>query len=946
MSSAGHSAFEKQHLWMYLQALGLDPSSSLAFGGKTVPHAHLGENMFDKLNRDAFHVVSYFLFKTLDESLAKEVFRDCWPPFDQKHDMEFRKHCCEWLKEISAECGSSFPQVVGSLLMSPGGPKFIHLMYHFARYVAIKYIKTKSSNSLHFAETFNAKPQDMHKCLARCHVARNRFLQILQREHYVAQKYQDNAHLCVKQVRNARSECMGLQNQIKRLEPCNDKSNIQEESQKVRSLWASVNETLRVVEKEREVVSSLFSFVNQYDLDGANIAVNIPRLLLDRLEEQICQLQIGNVYEAGKLNLLTIIQLLNEVLKVMKYEHCKAGQARSTIDLHYLEKETKFQRERLSDMKHVRHKIKETVTAIRQSTVEKEQKWYMKWKGFLGASPFRLIKGGPAIGAEEVVHQAVDLLPPMSPLSFDPVSEEVYAKSILFKYPALLPGCIYIKNLNKSLVAEEKWMPQEVCAMELTVSEPFPLPCASSSDTNSFTLLEKDPNRRTPKEKNMTRKTYKKTADSKVEDFPLPDSAKNAENSVSKGSLPLKKSDPFQKEQDHLVEEVARVVLCDSPQLSEGKEVKLEELIDTLISNPFLTRKQIPRTPENLITDIRSSWRKAVQTEDNRSSEGILVDAKAKEVSSESSSTLHNQREFSLAIFSPDLERSYLPEEKAVPDQLKGVPQKHLVARQISASPTEDVSDSINKKRICKQDLESAATRLSETRQMEAFSPIVGSGIDVMGRSEEDSFPVLNHLQASCSEPSTHKTLLWDSFQRLSGIGILHETLPEEVGELSLNSSTSSETTFKLEPKSYVHSDAFPDDVGKRQAIPELDSSLQALLTSYEAQKKLSKIGKESHLSNPKTLEQHKVELSPVAPDVQDDTHTVLDTQDMFTDCTKPSSHMSLDERTQTVSPLTKAFLMEQKLRTMLQCRLGEFLPHLKEEEISSKSLEARDSLI
>lgn len=126
-------------------------------------------------------------------------------------------------------------------------------------------------------------------------------LQVLQREHYVTQKYQDNAHLIVKQVRNARSECMGLQNQIKRLGPCDEKSNIQEKIQKVRSLWTSVNETLMVLEKEREVVSSLFSFVNQYALDGASISVNIPRLLLDRLEEQICQLQIGNVYEAGKI---------------------------------------------------------------------------------------------------------------------------------------------------------------------------------------------------------------------------------------------------------------------------------------------------------------------------------------------------------------------------------------------------------------------------------------------------------------------------------------------------------------------------------------------------------------------------------------------------------------------------------------------------------------------
>lgn len=386
--------------------------------------------MFDKLNRDAFHIVSYFLFQTLDESLAKDVFRDCWPPFDQKHDMEFRKHCCEWLKEISAECGRSFPQVVGSLFLSPGGPKFIHLMYHFARYVAIKYIKIQSNDSLRFAETFNAKQQDMHKCIARCHVARNRFLQILQREHYVTQKFQENAHLSIKQMRNLRSEYMTLQNQIKRMNPCDDQSNIQEKIQKVRSLWTLVNETLLCLEKEREVVSSLFSVDNQCVLDGTNVTVDIPRLLLDRIEEQMCQLQVGNVYEAGKLNLLTIIQLLNEVLKVVTYEHCKADQARLILDLHYLEKEAKLQRERLSDMKHMRHKIKENVTAIRHSVFEKEGKWHQKWKEFLGLSPFSVIKGGSS---------AVDLLPPMSPLSFDPVSEEVYEKSVLLKYPASLP---------------------------------------------------------------------------------------------------------------------------------------------------------------------------------------------------------------------------------------------------------------------------------------------------------------------------------------------------------------------------------------------------------------------------------------------------------------------------------------------------------------------------
>lgn len=145
-------------------------------------------------------------------------------------------------------------------------------------------------SSHHFVETFNTKPQDLHKCIARCHFARSRFIQILQREDCVTQKYQENAQLSVKQVRNLRSECIGLENQIKKMEPYDDHSNIEEKIQKVRSLWASVNETLMFLEKEREVVSSVLSLVNQYyALDGTDVAINIPRLLLDKIEKQMFQ---------------------------------------------------------------------------------------------------------------------------------------------------------------------------------------------------------------------------------------------------------------------------------------------------------------------------------------------------------------------------------------------------------------------------------------------------------------------------------------------------------------------------------------------------------------------------------------------------------------------------------------------------------------------------------
>lgn len=41
----------------------------------------------------------FFLFIIL--MLLYLFLRLCWPPFDQKSDTEFRKHCYEWLKKIS-----------------------------------------------------------------------------------------------------------------------------------------------------------------------------------------------------------------------------------------------------------------------------------------------------------------------------------------------------------------------------------------------------------------------------------------------------------------------------------------------------------------------------------------------------------------------------------------------------------------------------------------------------------------------------------------------------------------------------------------------------------------------------------------------------------------------------------------------------------------------------
>ncbi|KFV92210.1 HAUS augmin-like complex subunit 6, partial [Fulmarus glacialis] len=87
----------------------------------------------------------------------------------------------------------------------------------------------------------------------------------------------------------------------------------------------------------------------------------------------------------------------------------------------------------------------------------------------------------------------------------------------------------------------------------------------------------------------------------------------DAGDHVIQRESPVKKEDSLKKTRDELAEEVAKTVVSESPQSGEGKGMALEDLISSLAVNAFLTRKQIPRTPENLLTEIRSSWRKAIE---------------------------------------------------------------------------------------------------------------------------------------------------------------------------------------------------------------------------------------------------------------------------------------------------------------------------------------------
>uniref|UniRef100_A0A3Q4GK56 HAUS augmin-like complex subunit 6-like n=1 Tax=Neolamprologus brichardi TaxID=32507 RepID=A0A3Q4GK56_NEOBR len=66
-------------------------------------------------------------------------------------------------------------------------------------------------------------------------------------------------------------------------------------------------------------------------------------------------------------------------------------------------------------------------------------------------------------------------------------------------------------------------------------------------------------------------------------------------------------------EYDNLADQFADAVTTAAPSEGRVKGLELEALLSSLQRDPFSARKQLPRTPESLIMDVKSSWRKAVE---------------------------------------------------------------------------------------------------------------------------------------------------------------------------------------------------------------------------------------------------------------------------------------------------------------------------------------------
>ncbi|XP_008101713.2 HAUS augmin-like complex subunit 6 isoform X2 [Anolis carolinensis] len=815
---ASRPDWEKEHLWHNLLALGFDPEEAAAAAGKISTHLRLGENMFDQPNKDAFHVVAWFLFSKLDQARCNEIFRLCFPPTDKREDAEHRKHSYEWMKKISDDCGEGFPPVVPSLFLSPGGPKFIHLMFHFSRYVLLHHIKVTSTGGIPCPKALNSNSPDCSMAMAKFQVCQNRFLTALQKEDFLIQELQKKAQCLTKQIRNLQHENVDLDRQLQKMwenVPQNQHDTLQRRIEKVRCSWEAIMKVLHHLQNEREVVDAVLKgHVDEYVLDGTSVNINIPRPLIEKVEKEIHKFPIGNVYEGGKLNIVAVIQLLNRALKMLINERRHSEKDPLKLDLKYFERKTKSQNEALLRLKSLRLKLKhEDRKLISQMIAEKQQEWDLKWKICLGQSPFQLMRDP---------NPALDFLPAMSPLSFAPATEEAYKSSVFCQFPASIPEVIK-KNLQtdqfdgtgkaKECQGYSTVLTAERDVMSLNLARASEERMASERESNADT-----PTSAEPSEFQILKYTGRKSK--------LAESGKKRQTRILKTASSVKKEDLLKKAQEQLVEEVANVVVSESPQNVGGKGKDLEDLIGSLNSDPFLTRKQIPRTPENLISEIRSSWKKAIQVEESSKAESHHADATKKDLPQDTVPASGKPIDSSIAVFmsSDSAESPFfleMPSSESLKQGILG--RNELSPHQRCAGP---LDESFFKQRLTLTVSNSPATG-NPAFSLNAVNKCASELCDDPGKSTET-------LSTYSQDSSMCSTLPWagtrmssgncDDSQEVVNFSILQETIPEEAESISPTGFKDLESDEVKEDSSQDNNKGFSVHVAENERKLDLHS--------------------------------------------------------------------------------------------------------------------------
>lgn len=583
-----------KYLWWCLLCLKFKPDNVSVT--KTTKHLNLGMNMFDKPNKEAFYIVIHFLFNKLNPTRAQDVFRNCWLVWDHKSDAEFRKVAFAWLQEIANEEGSAFPKVAASHLLSAFGPKFINLMLHLAKHVMLKTMKTFNTDGMWVPEAAAVPASSEEMELKRFQLVKRQFQRVTVEQDFLIQDYQKRAKVLEKSLRDLDAENAKYDSLLKEHDSITDlKEVILAKVQKLRGLWNEVDRFLSNHQGKRDIVASVINGqVDQYILCGQELNVKMPVALRERMEHLSHQSSAVRLYEGGQPVLVRLLALLNEGLHVLREEREKiVGPSVQLQNQDVQEHALLFTRSK-ENLNLIRWKlVKEDAAEIKVSIGKLEEEWECKWANCLKNTPLTcFLEEDPVL----------DLVSPMVALSFEPASEASFQASVISQYPCKphdlleqpskekLDTTVAVVHLEQevhlkpeikiSSVATED---QDVLVPSDSCFSPEHVTCGTPPCETILSVIE-TPSPKQPCHTNL--------------------------HSKPKASVLKTKAQILDLECDNLASQFADAVIM-SPG-NQRSDVDLGQLLNA-ISDPFSSRKQLCRTPESLIKDVRSSWRKAVE---------------------------------------------------------------------------------------------------------------------------------------------------------------------------------------------------------------------------------------------------------------------------------------------------------------------------------------------
>ncbi|CAL1590134.1 unnamed protein product [Knipowitschia caucasica] len=576
-----------KYLWFALLGLGFNPETELSpLASKTC--TNLGPAMFDKPNKGAFYIVTHFLLERLNPTRFNESYRHCWPVLDHKADAEFRKVTCAWLREIMDETANAGSKVQASLFLSPGGPKFVALMLNLANHTMLQEMKTFKTDGTWVPEAAALTTSSVDMAAKRLSLVRARFLKTAVDQDCFLQEYQKRAQALVKSVRDLQAEAAKYDELLKRYsdDTVPDQDCLSAKAKKVRALWCNIERVvLSTQEEQHSLQCVLKGNVDQYKLDGSEKALKISPSLSQKIQKLPHQLNSGNVYEDGQLNLLSVLELTNHALQLLKDEKSRVSHCLQTnLVPQQLQEKCQQMTRVLQDLHLIRQRIsKEEAPAVKEAIKELERDWDGRWRDVLQNTPLTaFLNEDPALG----------FLSPMAPLSFDPAPEGSYTSSIFTQYPAKL-----LDEAQKRPIEANAKLPvtKSNC---LVLNDEGPVESAeatSQANTSLDWLFEASP----------------------VSTEPAPPPKVIMKPSVlPKDSLvtPLKsRTEIIDLECNNLADQFAEAVTTNPANPGRANVLDFEDILTTIHGDPFSTRKQLPRTPESLIMDVKNSWRKAIE---------------------------------------------------------------------------------------------------------------------------------------------------------------------------------------------------------------------------------------------------------------------------------------------------------------------------------------------